>query len=387
MKRLTKVVHILLIAVFFFYLGRQSVDFLPKERVEPKVDLSLFWDVWERLEKNYVDQEALKPEKMVYGAISGMVSSLGDPYTVFLPPSENKQVEDELRGSFEGIGIQFGFRDSKMVVIAPLKGTPAERAGLRAGDLILKIDGVETRGMSLPEAQRRIKGPKGTKVVLTILSEGEKEPRDVEIIRGVIVLRTVEVEWRGKVAIIKVFRFNQQTNRDWEKEISTIVFGRKQPEGIVLDLRDNPGGYLSSAVYVAGEFLERGEVVALQEKRGKEKGEFRVDRKGRFLTTPLVVLVNKGTASASEILAGALQEKGRAKLVGEKTFGKGSIQEVEDLRKGAGLHITVAHWLLPSGKSIEKEGLKPDFEVKRTKEEAEEEKDFQLEKALELLSS
>ena len=274
-----------------------------------------------------------------------------------------------------------------MAVIAPLKGTPAERAGLKAGDLILKIDEVDTQGMSLPEAQKRIKGPKGTKVVLTVLSEGEEEPREVEITRGLIVLRSVEVERKGKFVIIKVFRFNRQTSREWAEKMREISPDVSGLEGVILDLRDNPGGYFTGAVYVAGEFLPYGEIVALQQKKGGERKEMWVERRGKLLEVPLVVLVNKGTASAAEILAGALQEKGRAKLVGEKTFGKGSIQEVETLARGAGLRVTVAYWLLPSGRSIEKEGLKADFEVKRTREDIQKGKDPQLEKAINLLST
>lgn len=422
MKKLTKILNILLIASFFFWLGRESfdkrleIDFstrIPKLRVyqvlyepiEEKADLSLFWDVWSRLERFFIDKKSLVPQKMVYGAISGMVNALGDPYTVFLPPNKNKRVEEELRGSFEGIGIHFGFIDSKMAVIAPLKDTPAERAGLRAGDLILKIDGKETAGMSLPEAQDLIKGPKGTKVTLTILSEGEKEPRDVEIIRGEIILKSVEMDIKEEptgqvrreddlifvekegVALVRVVRFTQQTQKEWDRVVNQFIrkLGNQDIRGMVLDLRDNPGGYLSGAVYLAGEFLDRGELITRQEKSVGKAVEFRVGREGKLKELPLVILINRGSASASEILAGVLQEKGRAKLVGEKTFGKGSIQEVQDLPGGAGLHITTARWLLPSGKSIDRDGLIPDFEVELTKEDREAEKDPQYEKAVEVL--
>ena len=423
MKKLTKVLSFLLIASFFFWLGRESfdkrieIDFgqrVPKVKInqvqyEPteqkKADLSLFWNVWARLEKFFIDKKALVPQKMVYGAISGMVNALGDPYTVFLPPEKNKEVEDQLRGSFEGIGIQFGFIDSKMAVIAPLKNTPAEKAGLRAGDLILKIDGQETVGLSLAEAQTLIKGPKGTKVTLTVLGEQDEEPREVEIIRGEIVLKSVEVDIREEptgqvkkegdlifvekegIALIKVARFTQQTLGEWDRIISNFQLPISKIRGVVLDLRDNPGGYLSGAVYLAGEFVKEKELITRQEKSTGESLEFRVERRGELLDVPLVVLVNKGSASSSEILAGALQEKGRAKLIGEKTFGKGSIQEVQDLPQGAGLHITTARWLLPSGKSIDKDGLKPDFEVKMTKEDIEAKRDPQYEKARDILLS
>lgn len=420
MNKLRKLLIFLTIAGLFFWLGRESfdkrleIDFglkVPKvgvyqvqyEPIEEKANLSLFWNVWSRLDRFFIDKKALVPQKMVYGAISGMVSALDDPYTVFLPPDKNKEVEEQLRGSFEGIGIHFGFIDSKMAVIAPLKGTPAERAGLMAGDLILKIEEKETVGMSLAEAQTLIKGPKGTGVTLTIFSEGDEDSREVEIIRGEIVLKSVEVDIKKEptgqaskqgdlifiekegVALVRVARFTQQTRSEWEKVMSEVRGQRSEVKGVVLDLRSNPGGYLSGAVYLAGEFLEKGELVTRQEKSTGETLEFRVDREGKLGEMPLVVLVNKGSASSSEILAGALQEKKRAKLVGKKTFGKGSIQEVQDLPEGAGLHITTARWLLPSGKSIDKDGLTPDFEIEMTKEDIEAGRDPQYEKAVEVL--
>lgn len=424
MKKLTKVLNIVIIAGFFFWLGRESfdkrleIDFglkVPKVRVyqvqyepiEEKANLSLFWNVWSRLDRFFIDKKALIPQKMVYGAISGMVSALDDPYTVFLPPDKNEKVEEQLRGSFEGIGIHFGFIDSRMAVIAPLKGTPAERAGLMAGDLILKIEEKETAGMSLAEAQTLIKGPKGTGVTLTIFSEGDEDSRNVEIVRGEIVLKSVEVDIKEEptgqarregdlifvekegIALVRVARFTQQTRSEWDKVVGQIIreSGNQDIKGVVLDLRSNPGGYLSGAVYLAGEFLAKGELVTRQEKSTGETLEFRTEREGKLKEMPLVILVNKGSASSSEILAGALQEKERVKLVGEKTFGKGSIQEVQDLPEGAGLHVTTARWLLPSGKSIDKDGLTPDFEIEMTKEDIEAGKDPQYEKAKEILLS
>lgn len=423
MKKTIKILNVILVAGFFFWLGRESFDKrlevsfgrrFPEvkiyrvryEPLEEKADLALFWHVWSRLEDYFIDQEALVSKEMVYGAISGMVSALDDPYTVFLAPEKNKKVEEQLKGSFEGIGIHFGFLDSKMAVIAPLKDTPAERAGLRAGDLIIEVNGQETTEMSLAEAQSLIKGQKGTKVTLTILSEGDQEPREVAIVRDTIVLKSVKVDIKEEpigrvetkddlvfvekegVAHAKVSRFTQQTRDEWNRVVGEISRRSSQEEilGVVLDLRDNPGGYLSGAVYLAGEFLANGELVTRQEKSTGEEIEFRVERSGRFLDLPLVVLVNKGSASSSEILAGALQEKGRAKVVGEKTFGKGSIQEVHDLPEGAGLHITTARWLLPSGKSIDEDGLTPDVEVKISQEDLEAKKDPQYQKAVEVLA-
>lgn len=362
-----------------------------------KVDFDLFWKVWDKLEAKYLDKESLDYQKMVYGAISGLVSSLGDPYTFFLPPSENKESKDDLRGDFEGVGIQIGYnKEKRIVVVAPLAGTPAEKAGVKSGDIILRIVDEknkvdkETSEMTLSEAVQLIRGPKGTKVKLSLLREGKEEPFEVELVRDTIVVKSVEVKFEEKngrkVALLTLSRFGERTYDEWQEAVDLIKKEEKNSgknfKGIVLDLRNNPGGFLQGAVFIASEFLARG-VVVQQDQGQLGKETYSVDRKGNLLTEPLVVLVNSGSASASEIVAGALQEAKRAKLVGEKTFGKGTVQEAEDLEGGAGLHVTIARWLLPSGKSIDKEGVKPDVEVKN--DEKDESKDLQLEKAIEML--
>lgn len=354
------------------------------------LDFSLFWTVWDRLSAAYLDKAALSPTEMVYGAIRGMVASLKDPYTAFLPPKENRLFKEDLNGSpFEGVGIQLGFIKERLGVIAPLKRMPAYRAGVKAGDLILKIDDKDTTDITLPEAVNLIRGPKGTKVKLTLYREGDKDNFVVELVREEIIVPTVEMDLLSRpcgvspcqYAFLKLLRFGDRTNSEWEAAVSQIVATKPGVAGIILDLRNNPGGYLMGSVFIASEFLESGVVVQQQ---GASKTEtFSVNRKGRLLKHPLVVLVNKGTASASEILAGALQEKGRGKVVGEKTFGKGTVQEAEDLPGGAGLHITTARWLLPSGKSIDKVGVKPDNEIADDPKTAD--IDEQLEKAIEIL--
>lgn len=361
-----------------------------------QVDLGLFWKVWDRVESAYLDREKIDPDKMVYGAISGMVASLSDPYTVFLPPSDNKEAKDDLRGDFEGVGIQIGYnKDKRISVIAPLAGTPAEAAGLKSGDVILKIvdeeNGVdqETSTLALPDAVRLIRGPKGSMVKLTIGREGKEKSFEVGLKRATIVVKSVEVKIKErnnrKIAVIQLSRFGERTYDEWNDAVTNIkkqIVNSKEFDGIILDLRNNPGGFLQGAVFIGSEFLSSGVIV--QQDRGEGGQEsYSVNRKGSLLDEPLVVLVNGGSASASEIVAGALKEKGRAKLVGEKTFGKGTVQEAEDLEGGAGLHVTVARWLLPSGASIDKEGVAPDFEVKP--DENDETKDLQLEKALSLL--
>lgn len=346
------------------------------------LDFSLFWEVWDRLAANYLDKGAIKPAQMIYGAIQGMTAALGDPYTVFLPPTENKQTKDDLNGAFEGVGIQLGYdKDENLIVVSPLKDLPAEKAGIKAGDLILKIDDKETTGVSLPEAVGLIRGPAGTKVKLTLRHEGEQNSYEKELIRQAIVVSSVEVSFADKVAVLKLSRFGDKTDEEWSQGIDEILNHQPGVSGLILDLRNNPGGYLSGSIFTAAEFLTSG-VVVQQEQANGQRESFAVDRKGKLINLPVVVLVNKGSASAAEILAGALQEHKRAKVVGEKSFGKGTIQEAQELTGGAGLHITTARWLLPSGKSIDKNGITPDVEVK---DDPATEVDEQLEKAKAML--
>jgi carboxyl-terminal processing protease len=346
------------------------------------LDFSLFWEVWDRLAANYLDKAALRPDEMIYGAIRGMTAALGDPYTVFLPPAENKQAKEDLNGAFEGVGIQLGYRDGKLAVVAPLKDMPAEKAGIRASDLILKIDEKGTDGLSLPEAVSLIRGPAGTKVKLTLGREGEEGSFEKELIRQAIVVPSVEVRFENNLAILKLSRFGDRTNEEWQKAITEIL-AQPSLKGLILDLRNNPGGYLTGSIFIASEFLDSG-VVVRQEQADGRKESFSVNRVGKLTKLSLVVLVNKGSASASEILAGTLQERQRAKIVGETTFGKGTIQEAQELPNNAGLHITTARWLLPSGKSIDKNGIVPDVEVKEDLN-LKTMTDFPLEKAKELL--
>lgn len=353
----------------------------------PDVDFKLFWDTWNLLSRDFLERETLDKDKLFYGAISGMVSAAGDPYTFFLPPEVQKASKEELGGSFEGVGIQLGFdKEKKLVVIAPLSGMPAEKAGVKAGDWIVKIDTKDTLGMTLPEAVKLIRGEKGTKVELVIAREEEEDTRTFSLTRDTILVKSVELQYKktksGKqVAVIKLSRFSDRTRPEWNEAVGDILL--KGPAGLVLDVRNNPGGYLDGAVFVVSEFLDGGDVVL--QKDGKEREQaFKVNRKGQLLNIPLIVLINKGSASASEIVAGALQDRGRAKLVGEKSFGKGTIQEAEELDQGAGVHITVAKWLTPNGRWVnETEGLEPDVIIEMDKED--ETKDLQLEKALEML--
>lgn len=357
------------------------------------VDFKLFWDTWDLLSRSYIDKKALDPQKMFYGAISGMVASLGDPYTVFLPPGQQKVSKEELNGSFDGVGIQLGFnKDKRLVVIAPLSQTPAERSGIKPEDIIIKIDTKDTANMTLPEAVQLIRGPRGSRVTLTVVREGFDEPKEYSLIRDTILVKSVEANFKqtkgGKfIAVIKLSRFGERTEEEWKSGVSEIL--SKKVDGLVLDVRNNPGGFLEGAVFIASEFLPSGDVV-LQENNEGVRIPFKVSRNGALTEIPLIVLINKGSASASEIVAGALQDRKRAKLVGEASFGKGTIQEAQDLPGNTGIHITVAKWLTPEGRWVnDTEGLEPDIKVEAPKakegEKDDSTKDPQLEKALELL--
>lgn len=360
------------------------------------VDFSLFWSVWDEIQKKFVDKTKLDTQKMVYGAISGMVSALGDPYTVFLPPKQNQETKESLNGSFEGVGAQLGIRDGSIIVVAPLPSSPAEKAGIKVGDLVLKVDGKETVNWTLPEAVAKIRGPKGSKVTLSVLHPGSNKPEDIAIIRDTIVLKSVE--WKvvsstasgglKPAAYLKLARFGDQTDPQWDLTVSEIASylatASGQTAGLILDVRNNPGGYLAGSVYTGSEFLESGVIVKQQSYTG-ETQTYSVNRRGKLLSAPMVILVNQGTASAGEILAGALQAVGRAKVVGMQTFGKGSVQEAEDLPNGAGLHVTTAKWLLSNGVWINGVGLTPDIKIEN--DEKMPERDLQLEKAIEVLNA
>lgn len=360
---------------------------IPEDRRD--VDFSLFWKIWDTIDKSYYDSSKIVPQKMVYGAISGMVSALGDPYTSFLAPEENKVVEEDLSGSFEGVGIQIGFKGKQLAVIAPLPGSPAEKAGVKAGDFIIGIKDVSkniettTNGINLNDAVKIIRGKKGTMVTLYLTRDDSNETITKEIQRESLDVPSVITTFveDGKVAHIKLLKFGADTDTEWQKAVAEVIGKNEQITGIVLDLRNNPGGYLQSSVDIAGEFLKLGSVVVIEDK-GETKNEFKTDRTGKFGKFKTVILINGGSASASEILAGALSEQQGIKLVGEKSFGKGTIQEPLQLEKGSSLHITIAKWLTPKGNWVHEKGLTPDVEIKDNEET---EEDEQLVEALKLL--
>lgn len=342
----------------------QVLNTQPPEQLND-VDFSEFWDVWMRLERDYYDPSKLDTQKMVYGAISGLTQSLEDPYTVFLEPTGKQRLDEDLQGEFNGVGIQLGYIEQQLAVIAPLKGQPAEAAGVKAGDFIIRIKDPQLNidedaiGMSAEEAVNLIRGKKDTKVILTMVSPNE-DPREVELQRQPITVPSVEttyIERDGKkVAVVTLSRFGDKTIDEWNKAVTDIQ--NQAATGLILDLRNNPGGYLQDAIVIASDFFSGGIVVSQQGRTMSET--YRPTRKPRLETMPVVLLVNKGSASASEILAGALRDRRQAKLVGENTFGKGTVQDAQTLPDGSGLNITIAKWLLPSGTSINDTGLSVD---------------------------
>ncbi len=352
------------------------------------VDFKLFWQTWNLLSLKYIDNKSIDPQKLYYGAIAGMVAAIGDPYTVFLPPESQKSTKEQLGGAFEGVGIQLGYnKDKRLVVIAPLKDTPADKAGVKAGDLIIEINSKDTSNLSLPEAVGLIRGKKGTTVKLALYRENENKPRDITLTRDTIVVKTVEYSAKttksGKdIAYLRVSGFGEKTKDEWDSAVKDAL--TEDPKGVIVDVRNNPGGFLEVSVYLASEFLSGGKVV-LQEDGQGVKQDLSVMRTGQMLDIPLVVLINKGSASASEILAGAMQDRKRGTLVGEQSFGKGTIQSAEDLPENTGIHITTAKWLTPNGRWIHNIGLTPDIKVEIPADWTNQQPDPQLEKALEIL--
>jgi carboxyl-terminal processing protease len=360
-------------------------------RSSNSIDTTSMNDVLGRLKASYLKTEDIDPKKLMYGATEGMTKALGDPYTNFFPPVDNSRSKEDLSGEFGGVGIQLGFVDKTLAVMTPLKDSPAIKAGVKAGDLILKIvdkkNNVDkdTTGITLDEAVNLIRGEKGTEVTLTMFREGDKASKEVTLVRDIINVPSTELKWidNGKVAVVAVNKFGEKTLPEWEKIVTEIK--NKKASGVILDLRNNPGGYLQRAVDLGSEFISSGVIVKQRDKLKTEV--MNVDRNGKLIGMPLVVLINRGSASASEILAGALRERLGIKLVGEKSFGKGTVQEAQELPDGSGLHVTVAEWLLPSGKNIHGNGLDPDVLVEYKYDEKNPTADNQMDKALETLKS
>ena len=364
------------------YFGKSRVvcEICPPQ----EIDFSLFWEVYHKLQEKFVDKGKFDIQKMIYGAISGMVKSLGDPYTVFFPPEETKRFEEDVKGSFEGVGMEIGTKKGQLQVIAPLEGTPAQRAELRAGDKILKINDTETSDLTVDEAVNLIRGPKGTEVTLTIFREEWLKTKEIKLVRDVIKVPSLKWEMKDEnIAYIQLYQFSENASADFRKAAIEILESPAQK--IILDLRNNPGGYLEVAQDITGWFLEKGKTVVIEDFGQGNKQEYKAQGPGTFSDYKIVILINQGSASASEILAGALRDNRGILLIGEKSFGKGSVQELEKLKEGSSLKITVAKWLTPKGQLITDVGLEPDTKVEMTDKDYEEDKDPQLDKAIEII--
>ncbi len=323
-------------------------------------------------------------ENKVWGAIEGLTASYGDPYTVFFPPKESESFADEVRGDFGGIGIEIGIKDDVLVVVAPLKGTPGERAGLKPGNAILKIDKKFTAGITVEDAVALIRGPKGTSVTLSIRENGST--RDVVIVRDTIIIPTIDTELRNDgVFVVSLYNFSANSPELFRRALREFILSGS--DKLVLDLRNNPGGYLEAAIDMASYFLPSGKAVVIEDWGPKSKQKIERSKGYDVFNEKLkmVILINGGSASASEILAGALSEHGVAKLVGEKSYGKGSVQELIEITESTSLKVTIARWLTPKGHSISENGLAPDTEVKITKDDIKNKFDSQLEKAVSIL--
>lgn len=393
-----QLIAIIVISIFAgYFFGTYKIhgewkNFKPIISVQSQVppqgtnlNMALFYEVLDRVNRDYYDKTKIDSKKVLYGAISGMLQSLEDPYTSFFPPKENTSFKTQLSGQFEGIGAELGLSDqNRVIVVSPLDGSPAQKAGIKSGDIILKVGEDATIGWTLPQVVEKIRGPKGTPVKLTILHEKEKNSKDLSIVRDVITVKSV-TGWlkqvgcasNGKcvnkescptcesIAYIRLSQFGDRTNNEFLGVVNDLyakIQKDKNFKGVVLDLRNNPGGYLNDAVFIASEFIKDGVVVIQQDGAGNQT-PLSVSRKGLLTEVPIIALINKGSASASEIVAGALRDHNRARLVGEKSFGKGTIQSAIDVDDGASVHLSIGKWLTPNGIWVHKVGITPDIKV------------------------
>lgn len=356
------------------------------------IDLTQFWGVWNVVKEKSV-YRPIDDQTLLYGAMKGIVSSLKDPYSVLLDPIESKRFSEDLSGHFDGIGAEIAIRKNQLVIVAPLEGSPAEKAGLLSGDAIISIDGVDTAELSLEEAVLKIRGPKGTVVKLFVFRGAFDKPKEIPVTRAQIVIKSVKWEWvkadrlpvalqKKKIALVKLSSFDEKVVEQFSEAVHRITVGGA--DGLIVDLRNNPGGLLDAAVSIGGEWIDHNLVVT--ESRGmdaqSEKYEYRSNNTPRLSGVPTVLLINQGSASASEILAGALQDYGKAVLIGTKTFGKGSVQELMQLPDGSALKLTIARWLTPHGRSINDNGIEPTIKIENAPDPSVKGyKDAQLERA------
>jgi len=333
----------------------------------PPADMKIFWDTWRVITEKYVYRDKLDTQKMIEGATKGLVNSLDDPFSEFLTPEENKALNEELNGEFFGVGMEIAKKDNNIVVVSPLPDSPAEKAGILPNDVILKIDGQDTSEMSTQKAANLIRGPKGTTVVLTIFRPSTNETKEIKLIRDKITVPNLSFKQLDDgIVYLRIYTFNSSLILDFSE--AALKIRALNPKGIILDLRNNPGGYLDSVVNISGWFLDKGDIIVREKDSNGEEKISRSTGPSLLKDIPTVVLVNDGTASAAEILAGALRDNRQIPLIGEKTFGKGSVQELVTLENNYSIKITIAEWLTPNGTIIQKNGLTPDIIVKNKEE-------------------
>ncbi|HOW60241.1 MAG TPA: S41 family peptidase [Candidatus Moranbacteria bacterium] len=364
-------------------LQLQKTVFTNKEKSNNNtIDFSLFWKVWDLLKDKYVDVKSLDANNLYYGAIKGMMEATNDPYTTFFTAEENKRFNEDITGNFEGIGAELGIKNGILTIIAPLQGTPSEKAGLRSGDKIIKIDDKNSADMMIEEAVNSIRGPKGSSVKLTIFREGENDTRDVTVERDVINVKSVSIDWKeNNIAYIEITRFGDDTLSGFASAILQVR--TRKASGLIIDLRNNPGGYLDTSIDLASMLLPKGKIVVIEETRDKNQKNMYTSGGDMASGIETVVLINEGSASASEILAGALRDnRDNVTILGKKSFGKGSVQEFIELPQNNAVKITVGRWLTPKGVQINEHGIMPDKEVNLTNDDYNNNRDPQLEAAI-----
>jgi carboxyl-terminal processing protease len=385
---------VLLLASFFFgsYLGEKKMmkSIFPDNNVLTAEQFEPYWRVWSVINDKYVAATTTDTQERIWGSIRGLASSQNDPYTVFFPPEENKSFKSDISGNFEGVGMEIAIKDGILTVVSPVKNSPAEKAGVKAGDKIIKINGVLTNDLPVDKAVKQIRGERGTTVKIVFMRDGVSVPFEKSLVRDVIDIPTLETDIKNDIFIIRLFSFTSQSPDLFRNALREFISSGKNK--IIIDLRGNPGGYLDAAWDISSWFLPAGKIIVTEDFGGKKTNKLYISKgynifdsyfgKGKY---KVILLVDGGSASASEIMAGALQEHGVAKLVGTKTFGKGSVQELVPITSNTSLKVTIARWLTPKEHNLSHDGLVPDVEVKVTPKDIEDKKDPQLDKAVEIL--
>ncbi|MEI7451919.1 MAG: S41 family peptidase [Candidatus Falkowbacteria bacterium] len=388
------VIVVLLVLFVTFVSGAYSaqrsniVNILSSKEVSADTqgfDYNLYQTVLSSLKQSYVDKGKISDKDAFYGALKGMTASIGDPYTVFFDPKNNSDFKNDMAGTFEGIGAEIALKNDVITIVSPLDGMPAQKAGLRAGDQIYAVNGTSTLGLSVDAVVRMIRGPKDTSVTVSVYRSGLDKPKDYVINRGVITVKSVKTSLRSDgLYVVTVSAFNNDTRGLFDKAVGDIL--QKNPKGIILDLRNNPGGYLDTAVAMASEWVEAGPVVIEKSGDGKEN-KYLSNGNARLKNFKTVILVNQGSASASEIVSGALRDYNKATLIGQKTFGKGSVQTLVDFADGSAVKVTIAKWFTPNGDSINEIGIEPNKKVEMTNDDYNKGRDPQMDEAVKSLLS